>query len=107
MSLSSRQRLDATLNHTSPDRVCIDFGATHVTGINVSVVTELRRALLGDNDYRVKVTEPYQMLGFMEEDLLAFDYVMINGGQRGIMVKMKPEDIKKALGCRLARISDG
>ena len=35
-SLTSRQRLQATLNHRQPDRVCVDFGATPVTGIHVS-----------------------------------------------------------------------
>jgi len=30
--MTSKQRLQATLNHQQPDRVCVDFGATAVTG---------------------------------------------------------------------------
>ena len=35
----------------------------------------------------------------MEENLMAFDKVVINGGQRGVMLKMAPADIVKMLGC--------
>jgi hypothetical protein len=67
--MNSRERLLAALNHQQPDRVPVDFGSTAVTGIHVSVVTRLRRAVLGDGDYRVKVIEPYQMLGEVDEEL--------------------------------------
>ena len=30
--MNSRQRLDATLSHQQPDRVCVDFGSTFITG---------------------------------------------------------------------------
>jgi hypothetical protein len=40
-----------------------------VTGIHVSALTRLRRAVLGDEDYRVKVIEPYQMLGEVDDAL--------------------------------------
>ena len=68
--LTSRQRLQATLNHQQPDRVCVDFGATPVTGIHVSAVMRLRQAVLGQTDSRVKVIEPYQMLGEVDDELL-------------------------------------
>ena len=61
--MNSRERLQATLNHRQPDRVCVDFGATFVTGLHVSIVHRLRQRMLGDPNYRVKVIEPYQMLG--------------------------------------------
>ena len=67
--MNSRQRLAATLEHQEPDRVCVDFGATFVTGIHASAVSRLRREVLGQNDYRVKVIEPYQMLGEIDEPL--------------------------------------
>ena len=67
--MNSRERLAATLNHEQPDRVCVDFGATFVTGIHVSVVDKLRRSVLGDLDWRVKVTEAYQMLGEIDDQL--------------------------------------
>ena len=66
--LTSRDRLIATLNHQQPDRVPIDFGGTAVTGIHASCVAALR-------DYYnlekrpVRVHEPYQMLGLVEDDL--------------------------------------
>lgn len=70
-SMSSRERLHAALDHRQPDRVCVDFGATFVTGMNVSVVHRLRQRVLGESDYRVKVNEPYQMLGEVDEELRA------------------------------------
>ena len=68
-SMTPRERLQTTLAHQQPDRVCVDFGATPVTGIHVSAVTRLRRAVLGGGDLRVKVTEPYQMLGEVDDQL--------------------------------------
>ncbi|MCX5655270.1 MAG: methyltransferase [Planctomycetota bacterium] len=67
--MNSRERLQATLNHRQPDRVCVDFGSTAVTGMHVAAVSRLRRAVLGQPDYRVKVIEPYQMLGEIDEPL--------------------------------------
>lgn len=69
--MNSRERLAAALNHRQPDRVCVDFGATFVTGIHVSALTRLRRAVLGDDGFRVKVIEPYQMLGEVDDELRA------------------------------------
>lgn len=37
--------------------------------MHVAVVSRLRRAVLGDPDYRVKVIEPYQMLGEIDDEL--------------------------------------
>ncbi len=67
--MTSRERLRTTLDHQSVDRVCVDFGGTAVTGISVHVVAKLRARLLGDPDYRVKVIEPYQMLGEIDDEL--------------------------------------
>ncbi len=67
--MNGRERLQATLNHQEPDRVCVDFGATPVTGMHASAVSRLRREVLGDPDYRVKVVEPYQMLGEIDDEL--------------------------------------
>jgi len=69
MSMTSRERLATTLRHQQPDRVCVDFGSTAVTGMAVRIVSQLRHRLLGDPSYRVKVTEPYQMLGEIDEEL--------------------------------------
>ncbi len=70
-TLSSRQCLQAALDHRQTDRVCVDFGATFVTGIHVSVVHRLRQRLLGNDQHRVKVNEPYQMLGEVDDPLRA------------------------------------
>lgn len=67
--MTSKERLIATLNHRQPDRVCVDFGGTAVTGMSVIAVDKLRRALLGDTEWRVKVIEPYQMLGEIDDAL--------------------------------------
>ena len=69
-NINSRERLKKTLNHQPVDRVCVDFGATHVTGISASTLSKVRKALLGEPDYRVKVHEPFQMLGQIDEKLM-------------------------------------
>lgn len=70
-AMTSRERLRAVLNHREPDRACVDFGATFVTGMHVAAVDRLRRAVVGDDGWRVKVCEPYQMLGEVDDDLRA------------------------------------
>lgn len=67
--MTSKERLQAALDHRQPDRVPVDFGATFVTGIHVSVVHRLHQRLLGDPAHRVKVIEPYQMLGEIDDAL--------------------------------------
>ena len=57
------------MNHRPADRLCVDLGAGGQTGIGVCAAHRLRRALLGDPDYRVRVSEPYQMLGEVDEAL--------------------------------------
>src|SRR5579864_8290297 len=65
---SSRERLAAALNHQQPDRVPIDFGGTAVTGIHVSCVAALRD-FYGLEKRPVRVHEPFQMLGTVDDDL--------------------------------------
>jgi hypothetical protein len=67
--MNSKERLQATLNHQAPDRVCVDFGSTPVSGMHVSCVAALRE-YYGLERRPVKVHEPYQMLGWLDEDLL-------------------------------------
>jgi hypothetical protein len=66
---TSRERLNKTLNHQATDRVCVDFGAGGQTGMGAAAVYRLRKAVLGENNHRVKIIEPYQMLGEIDEDL--------------------------------------
>ena len=60
--MTSRERLQAALNHQQPDRVPVDFGGTVVTGIHVSAVAALR-GYYGLEKRLVKVLDPGQMLG--------------------------------------------
>ena len=66
--MTSRERVRAALDHREPDRIPVDFGSTPVTGIHVSVVAGLREHF-GLDRHPVRVWEPFQMLGEIEEDL--------------------------------------
>jgi hypothetical protein len=66
--MTSKERVMAALSHREPDRVPMDFGSTGVTGIHVSCVANLRD-YFGLARQPVKVHEPYQMLGFVDDDL--------------------------------------
>ena len=68
--MNSRERLQLALSHREPDRVPVDLGATAVTGIHASTLSKLRLALSGDRTYRVRVHEPYQMLGEVDDLVL-------------------------------------
>ncbi len=67
-TMTSRERVLCALDHRQPDRVPIDSGATAVTGMHVSAVAALREHF-GLEKRVVKVHEPFQMLGLIEEDL--------------------------------------
>lgn len=66
--ISSRERVLTALSHRQPDRVPIDFGGTPVTGMHVSCIAGLRD-YFGLERRLVRVHEPYQMLGMLDEDL--------------------------------------
>jgi hypothetical protein len=66
--MTSQERVAAALDHKQPDRVPVDFGSSAVTGIHVSCVAALRD-YFGLEKRPVKLHEPYQMLGWMDEDL--------------------------------------
>ncbi len=71
MSVTSRERVEAALNHIEPDRVPLDLGGSAVTGMHVSSVYALRQAWgLDTPGTPVKVVEPYQMLGEIAPDLM-------------------------------------
>jgi hypothetical protein len=94
-TMTSRERLAETLNHREPDRLCVDFGAGHQTGMGAGAVHLLREAVLGSNGHQVKVVEPYQMLGEIDEELrqaLGLDVVGVHGW--GTMFGFKLQDWK-------------
>ncbi len=68
MTMTGRERLAAALSHRQPDRIPVDFNGTAVTGMHVKCVIGLRRHY-GLEDRLVKVHEPYQMLGWIDDDL--------------------------------------
>jgi len=70
MSMTSRQRIEAALNHRQPDRLPLDLGASNQTGMCVSSVYRLRQALkLDPPGTPVKVIDIVQMLGEIAPDL--------------------------------------
>jgi hypothetical protein len=66
--MTHRERIRSAVEHTAPDSVPVDFGGSFITGIHCSVVENLR-AHYGLERRPVKICEPYQMLGLVEDDL--------------------------------------
>jgi len=66
--MTSREIIRASLGHRESGRVPVDFGSTSVTGMHVAIVAALREHY-GLEKRPVKVHEPYQMLGLLEDDL--------------------------------------
>jgi uroporphyrinogen-III decarboxylase len=67
--MTSRERFWRAINKQQADRVCVDFGATSATGIMAGVLHQLRYAVLKEKNYRVKICEPIQMLGEIDDTL--------------------------------------
>lgn len=67
--MNSKERFRTTLAHGIPDKIVIDFGSTPVTGIHVLAIKKIRE-YYGLKDIPVKVTEPYQMLGELDAELM-------------------------------------
>ena len=67
--MTGKERIKESLNHKNPNRVAMDFGGTPVSGMHVSCIAELRD-FYGLEKRPIKVNEPYQMLGEIEDDLL-------------------------------------
>jgi hypothetical protein len=66
--MNRRKNIIMSLNFQQPDRLPVDFGSTAVTGMHASCVAALREHFHLEKK-PVKVHEPYQMLGSVEEDL--------------------------------------
>ena len=79
--MNSKKRILTALSHNQPDRIPIDFGSTPVSGIHVLPIYKLRSAL-GLKNIPVKVIEPYQMLGEIDDelsDILGIDTIGLSG----------------------------
>jgi len=66
--MTSRERIIAAINHREPDYVPLDLGATGQTGISASTLYQLRKAY-GLPEHPIRISEPFQLLGEIEEDL--------------------------------------
>ncbi len=94
MNSTSKERLKSTLSHQQPEKVVVDFGATPVTGIHVLAIKRLRE-YFGLEDKPVKVTEPYQMLGEIDNELMeimGIDVIGISPGNN--MLGFRNENYK-------------
>jgi uroporphyrinogen-III decarboxylase len=67
--MNSRTRFIKALNHEETDKVPVDIGATAVTGISHYALQMLRQKL-GLAEKPMKVYEPFQMLGLVEDDVI-------------------------------------
>ena len=79
--MTSRDRVKTALGHNVPDIVPVDFGSTSVTGIHCKIVAALRN-YYGLEDRPVKIIEPFQMLGEIDEelqDIIGVDCVPVFG----------------------------
>ena len=66
--MTSKERIKCALSHKEADRIPLDFGSVTVTGMHYSCVAALRE-YYGLEKHPIKIMEPYQMLGLIEEDL--------------------------------------
>ena len=65
---NSKERVWNALNHRGGTPVPVDFGATTVTGIHCRIVEQLRK-YYGLADKPVRIVDPFQMLGEVDEEL--------------------------------------
>ena len=67
--MTGRTRVKLALDHRKSDGIPVDFGCTAVSGMHASCVAALRD-YYGLEEHPVKIHEPYQMLGLLDDDLL-------------------------------------
>ena len=69
MADTRKTRILDAVSHRQPDRVPLDFGSTLSTGMHCSIVEKLREHY-GLEKRLVKAQDPFQMLGWIDEDLM-------------------------------------
>ena len=90
--MTGKERVQTVLSHREADRIALDLGATSVTGIHVKMIAALRR-YYGLEDRPVKVTEPFQMLGEVDDELAGIWNVDVIGvGGRSDMFGHQQQD---------------
>jgi len=81
--MTSKERIKTVLSHKEADKIALDFGGSPVTGIHVKKIEELHRRY-GLEERPVKVVEPFQMLGEVDEELIRIwgvDTVGVSGNR--------------------------
>jgi hypothetical protein len=66
--MNGKERINTVLSHQEADKIALDFGATTVTGIHAKMIAELRQHY-GLESKPIKITEPFQMLGEVDDEL--------------------------------------
>ncbi len=93
--MTTKERVKQTLNHQQPNHLVVDFGATPTTGIHVLAVEKLRK-YFGLESKPVKVIEPFQMLGEIDNELIeAMDIDVIGLYGRYNMFGIPQENFKE------------
>ena len=93
--MNGKEKIISAIAKSDIGGVPVDFGGTAQTGIHISCIASLRE-YLGLDIHPIKVVEPYQMLGEIEDDLkeiLGIDTMHISAG--GTMFGFKNENWKK------------
>jgi hypothetical protein len=96
--MTGRERVKAVLSHHESDRIALDFGSTPVTGIHVKKIAEFRQ-YYGLEDRPVKVTEPFQMLGEVDDELVNIwnvDTIGV-GGQTDMFGHLQKDFVEKRM----------
>jgi hypothetical protein len=68
--MTSRELLICSINHESPDQLCVDMSMGGQTGIGAIALHHLNQALLPGYKDKVEIIEPSQVLGEVEKQLV-------------------------------------
>lgn len=73
-----RERLIKTLNHQTPDRLCLDLGAVGQTVIGATALHHPNKSILTGYNKKVEIIEPYQMPGEFKSMVRIFRFLAIS-----------------------------
>ena len=94
--MNSKEKVQAVLNHKDTEGIAIDFGATPVTGIHALAIENIRKHY-GLKPKLVKIVEPYQMLGEVDEELMEiFGVDVVGYGLRKICLVLSRMTLKSS-----------
>ena len=96
--MTGQERINTVLSHRNADRIALDFGATTVTGIHVKMIAAFR-SYYGLENRPVKVVEPFQMLGEVDDELAKIwntDVVSV-GGRTDMFGHLQEDFVEKQM----------